>query len=357
VWQLFRSGQFGQQELLLASGKAGDAPGNIFSVDLGKYLPPKPPALPAVYLIRVTPGTKPVLPGSSKTVYVPAKAVGPPSNDVVITYSAVVTPGVEFKIFEIYQNMTFLLDSIHMIEDQTGGGAEEFHIAGFVQESLPAGSAQAGSQEKFGPYFREIDPDGLRTKWLSHWSSFSLNKPDSPEWPRAYTVVISVMEEDDGGSLNEWESIVWDVAQEMVNGDVNQDIRDFLQEEFKDFVGDNVDQIIQSGGQIAQTIASLIGSATSAIVGMIVAAAALVISDIISGMGDDYYGTEVFVFVLPTNITDFVESLPGQAIAGGYQLETDNLVFQGYTSWPEAAAWDGMVEVLFHWEFSGKYQS
>ena len=40
------------------------------------------------------------------------------------------------------------------------------------------------------------------------------------------------------------------------------------------------------------------------IIGMVVMAAALVISDIISGMSDDYYGTEAFVFVLPTNITD-----------------------------------------------------
>lgn len=360
VWQLFQSGQSGQQEVLLASGKAGNAPGSIFGINLGKYLSPNPPDVPAVYLIRVTPGTKTkVAQGTSpgQTGKVPGKAVGPPSNDVVITYTAVVTPGVQFQIFEVYQTATFMLESIHMVEDQTGGGSEEFHVAGFVQESFPASSAQPSGQKKFGPFFAELHPDGPRTKSLSHSSSFFLDKPDAPEWPRAYTVVISVLEEDDGGSLNEWESNVWDIAQEAVSGEVNQVIRDYLEEKFKDYVGDNIGQIIQSGGQIAQTIASLIGTATSAIVGMIVAAAALVIADIISGMEDDYYGTEVFVFVLPTNITDYVKSLPGQAIAGGYQLDTEALEFKGYTSWPEAAAFDGIVEVFFHWEFTNKGQS
>jgi hypothetical protein len=357
VWQLFKSGG-GNQEVLLASGKAGDAPGSIFKIDLGDYLPPNPPDAPGVYRIRVTPGTKPKLgSGPGKTGKAPGKAVGPPSNDVVITYSANVPPGVEFQIFDIYQTATFELEMIHMIEDQTGGGAEEFHIAGFVQETFPASSAQQGGQHQFGPFYAELDPDGPHTKKLPHSSSFSLNKPDTPEWPRAYTVVISVLEEDDGGILNEWESSVWNIAQDALGGDVNQIIEEVLEEQFQEFIGDNIGQIIQAGGQIAQTIAALIGTATSAIAGMIVAAAAFVIADIISGMGDDYYGTEVFVFVLPTNITDFVKSLPGQPITGGYLLDTQSLGFQGSTSWPEATAWDGFVKVSFHFEFTDKAQS
>ena len=85
-----------------------------------------------------------------------------------------------------------------------------------------------------------------------------------------------------------------------------------------------------------------------------VAAAALVISDIVSGMDDDYYGTKVFVLGLPTNITDFIHSLPGHAIPGGFELESSGLGFQGSTSWPEATAWDGEVVVRFHWEFTNK---
>ena len=84
-------------------------------------------------------------------------------------------------------------------------------------------------------------------------------------------------------------------------------------------------------------------------------ASALVISDIVSGMGDDFYGTEVFVFVLPTSITDFVNSLPGEPTAGGFQLDTDHLTFRGHSSWPEATLFDGMVRVYFHWEFHDRY--
>ena len=38
-------------------------------------------------------------------------------------------------------------------------------------------------------------------------------------------------------------------------------------------------------------------------------------------------------------------------------MDFEALTFKGYTSWPEATAWDGMVEVFFHWEFTNKGQS
>jgi hypothetical protein len=341
VWQIFHAGQ--QNEVLLGSGHATDAPVGIFTIDLGDFLPANPPNVPAVYRIRVTPGTKPKIvqgPSQGQSGKAPGKAVGPPSNDVVITYSAVVAPGVQFEIFEIYQTATFVLGSIHMIEDQNGPGTEEFHVAGFVQETFPASSAEVGGQKKFGPFYAELDPDGPTAKNLSHSSSFFLSKPDAAEWPRAYTAVISVLEEDDGGTFNDWQSSVWAMADDALSGEVSQLVRDLLEEKFKDYVGDNIGQLIQAGGQAAQTIASLIGSTTGSIVGMVVAAAALIISDIISGMQDDYYGTEVFALVLPTNITDFIHTLDGQPIAGGYRLDSETLVFKGYTSWPEATAWD-----------------
>src|SRR5262245_61204252 len=99
VWQLFRSGMIGQNLVLLGSGKAGNAPGSIFSINLAKYLPAKPPDLPAVYKIRVIPGTNPQTvqkKGQGAPKGIPGKAVGPPSNDVVITYSAGPLPTVEF---------------------------------------------------------------------------------------------------------------------------------------------------------------------------------------------------------------------------------------------------------------------
>ena len=359
VWQLFHAGS-GKQEVLLGSGIAGKAPGSIFSINLANYLPSAPPSAPAVYRIRVTPGTNPkVVPGPAEDEFlqVPGKAVGPPSNDVVITYSAIVTPGVQFQIYDIYHKATFMLESIHMVEDQNGPGTEEFHVAGFVQESFPASSTETGEQKGFGPFYAELDPDGPRTKNLPHAADFYLSDPSTPEWPRTFSVVISILEEDDGGSLNEWESTIWTVADAAASGELGQAIRDYIEEKFKDFIGDNIGQLINAGGQMAQELVALITSTIGGIIGMVVAAAALVISDIISGMSDDYYGTEAFVFVLPTNITDYVHTLAGQHIAGGFQLDTESLEFRGYTSWPEAALFDGVVDVFFHWELTNKRQS
>jgi len=116
VWQLFHSGN--GPEVLLGSGIAGKAPGGIFTINLGNYLPSGPPYSPAVYRIRVTPGTNPTMKfgaaqgqGPGK---VPGKAVGPPSNDVVITYSAVVTPIVDFR-------RKFALANFAVISQQRNG--------------------------------------------------------------------------------------------------------------------------------------------------------------------------------------------------------------------------------------------
>jgi hypothetical protein len=349
VWQLFRS-LSGQQEVLLGTGHAGAAPGGIFSINLAQFLSPSVPYVPRVYRIRVTPSTAP------KGRLVP-KAVGPPSNDVIITYSSTITPPVTFEIFEIYHHASFVLESIYMVEDQNGSGSEQFHVAGLVQESLPASSGQPGAQSKFGPFFAELDPDGPRSKDLSQSATFFMNKPSDPEWPRSYTTIISVLEEDDGGSLSEWQSSVWDIANEMASGAVGQAIKDYLQDHFKEYIGDNLGQIIHDGGEFAQMLINLIASTVGAFIGMVVAAAALVISDIVSGMSDDYYGTEAFVLVLPTNITDWVDTLPGALVPGGYRLDTEVLEFRGYTSWPEATAFDGVVDVYFHWEFGDKGMS
>jgi hypothetical protein len=360
TWQLFQVGQSGKKEILLGSGIAGNAPGGIFTINLANYLASTPPAVPAVYRIRVTPGTKPKTvpgPAEGEVIQIPGKPVGPPSNDVVITYSSIVAPNVEFEIFEIYQTATFMLESIYMVEDQNGSGAEEFHVAGFVQESFPISSSELGQQKKFGPVFAQLDIDGPRSKSLAQAEDFFLSNPSTPEWPRVYSVVISVLEEDDGGSLNDWESSIWTVADEMASGEIGQAISDYLEENFKEYIGDNLGNLIHEGAEFAQMLGSLIASTTAGVISMVIAAAALVISDIISGMSDDYYGTEAFILVLPTNITDYVHSLPGQPIAGGFQLDSESLEFKGYTSWPEASAFDGIVDVFFHWEFSNKGQS
>ena len=360
VWQLFRTGQSGQTDVLLATGNAGKAPGAIFTIDLGKHLPSSPPDVQATYLIRVTPKTATkVVQGSTpgQTGKSFGKAVGPPSNDVVITYSAITSPGLKFNIFDIYHAVYFNLDSFEMIQDQVGPGVEEFHVSGFVQE-IVANSSEPVEQRFFGPKSFDIDPDGDRTKYWGSWEGYFLPKPDVPGWPRAYIGAFSVLEEDDGGSLSEWQSQVAAIAEAMVDGEVSQEVKDFLEEQFKDYIGDNIGQIItQVGSQVAETVLLIISETILGVVGAVVAAATFVISAIVSGMGDEFYGTQPFVFVLPTNITDYVHSLPGQSIAGGYRLDAEALDFKGSTSWPEATPYDGRVRLWFYWQFGLKEQS
>jgi hypothetical protein len=364
VWQLFRVGKSGQ-EVHLASGPAGQAPGGTFDINLGTYLPPDPPVLPAVYRVRVTPGTNTKMaPGVMKGhagPKIPGKAVGLPSDPVVITYTGIITPPVEFPLFEIYTRLWFTLGSIYLVKDQIGPGAEEFHIAGFVHESLPTSSTQKGTQEKFGKFYAELpDPDGSHEKQLSHASIFYLNSPSTPEWPRAYTVVISVLEEDDGGSLNDWQATVWAVAKDVISGELGKAIPDWLDEYIKEHLGEEWREYvhigIHAGGEVAQVIGAIIGSVASGIAGMVIAHAAFVVANIIAGMADDYYGTEVSTFVLPTNTTEYVHSLPGQVTTdGGFELETpDGFSMSGHTQWPDAAPTDGLIDITFHWELAGK---
>ena len=130
-----------------------------------------------------------------------------------------------FDIFEIYQTAWFVLESLEMVVDQDGSGTEEFHVAGFVQETFGTSSALSGEQKKFGPFYAPIDPNGPHTKGLALALPFYLSPPGTPEWPRIFTVVISVLEEDDGGTINDWQSNLWTVAQAAASGDIAQNLR------------------------------------------------------------------------------------------------------------------------------------
>jgi hypothetical protein len=198
-----------------------------------------------------------------------------------------------------------------------------------------------------------LDPDGPRSKNFYYYPAiFNLPYPDAPNWPRVYAGAISVIEEDDGNSLNAWESDLWQIAHQSLNGDIAKNVTDYLEDKFKDYLRNNVSEIIHDAVHLAQALVSIILSAVSAVVGMIVAAAALVVADIVSGAADDFYGTQAFAFVLPTSLTDYVEGLSGQPIQNGYSLTAESLVFRGASSWPEATSWDGEVEVFHHFEFT-----
>jgi hypothetical protein len=213
-----------------------------------------------------------------------------------------------------------------------------------------------GAQNKFGVgggFYAVLDPDGPR--WANFFYApaiYNLPYPDAPNWPRVYTGAISVLEEDDGGSLNDWESELWNIAQQSLSGDIADNVTNYLEEKFKDYLRNNTTELIHDTVHLAQAIATIVASAQAGIAGLVIAAAALVIADIFSGAADDFYGMQVFVFSLPTSAADYIEGLPGEPLDNGYRLADESLAFRGATSWPEATAWDGMVEVIFHWEFT-----
>jgi len=350
-WHLLRLG--GQSPVILASGVAGDAPHGIFSIDFRKYLPTKPPQTPTVYHVRVLPRKKPPVVtglqlGGGAGTEVAANAVGPWSKPVFIIHAKTDAPPQTFDFPEVYREARFYLDSLYMVEDQTGPGSEEFHLAGFVQESFATGS---GKQVRFGPHYAVLDPDGPREKKFGHRATFHLNNPDQPEWPRSYAVVITIMEEDAGDEIADWQKELWKVADDILSSEIADMVSAYLEEYRDELIGKG----ISWAGQTVQ-VASMIASETSAAIGgTIAAAAAMVIAAVVAGMDDDYYGTQAAVLVLPTNLTDYVKGLAGQPRAdGGFRLEGEKMRFYGYTSYPSAAAFDGICEVRIHWELRGQ---
>ena len=357
LWKLTRV--VGDTQQLLATGVAGDAPGGIFSIDFGDYISPEPPEQGAVYHVRVLPRKKKTAvnlgsqsvgaDATGKGGYkLAAKAVGPWSLPVIITYEKNESPPQKFEFHDLYRKAKFRLGSIHMVEDQWGPGAEEFHIAGFVQENFPISAGKTGKRVKF-KHYAELDPDGPRDENLGSTHTFHLNNPDQPEWPRSYTTVITIMEEDGGDDLAEWESDIWQISNDMLHGQIADMVGDYL-EEYKDEL---IKQGIHMGAEAVQLIANLATSTAGAIVGMVGAAAAMIISSIILDMEDDFYGVEAATLVLPTNDTEFVDSL-GSSLS-------EKIKFCGAPSAISAGeyrgcrgVYDGVVEVGIRWEFSEK---
>jgi hypothetical protein len=359
VWELVRKGDFGAKDVHIAYGLAGDAPGQVFTIDFAKYLPPSPGVLGSRYVVRVTPGTAPHFVTSSSDSHAgkakkPGKAVGPPSNDVKVIYSPVGPPPTEFEFVDCYTHLQFLLGSLKLVKDQVGAGSEEFYVAGFVHETLGGTQAMDGGHENHGPFYRVLDPDGPTKASLNSSTLFTLSPPSTDIWPLIYTTMFSILEVDGGSSLGEWQSAVWEIADLLISPQVGDFVNEYLQEHYSEYL-DDLGQAVQSSAQLAQFIASLIGEAIAGIAGLVIVAAAFVIGGIIAGSTDDYYGTEFRVLVVPSPAVDIVHMLPGSVDADGdYVLDPVKVNFYGATSYPEAASWDGKVQVDWAWTFYGK---
>ncbi len=385
-WELKQAATGQLRERVLATGTTGmdmSKPGSqgFFEIDFAKYLPPKPPTLGAArYTVRIKP-----LPQQRREAQkvAPGGKIGPPSNApkitpvgppkepdgvgpwstyVVIHYGFSTTPPQTFH--DVYRRVHLYLDSIYLVEDQYGPGAEEFSVDGFVQSYSPSG---AGNQYRLGGFAR-LDPDGPRLHRYGGRVTFDL--PSAGDFPRAYTVVLSILERDDGGMWGDWQQALWKVAREALSNEIELAMKERLTEIREKMVNDVNAETMKAA--IEAFKAAMTDDYLAALLKMF---AQFIISAIEGGLPDDYYGTEVITFVMPTNRADVVQNsvafwvshtgespevegthaLTGQLLNDGqFRVKPKVVRFYGQPSYPEAGAFDGKVDVTMHWAFTNR---
>jgi hypothetical protein len=357
TWGLFREGSQGEQLVLLQTGSAGDAPAGLFEINLGKYLPPTPPDVPTVYRVEVQPATKMrYAPGA--TAALPGKkilgeAVGLPSNPVWITYTSVQPdpPFKNFRVLEVFRTLDFHMGSINMREASQEVGAEQFFTTGFIQEYFTSGP---GDQVSDLGGFAELGSDGPWSAQLGGLARFRLNNPDQPEWPRAYILVMSVLEHDDGGALDEWSAMMANLAWDFLYGAVRAEVTNYLEQVVNEYLGETLDDFNPNVPDFTSITTMIILNVASSMGAMVAVASAAVAFYLIFGISDDYYGTDASVLFLPSNIAEVVARIPGDIVPGiGYRFRTDPMKFMGPPAWLGVSSTDGCVEIDFKWDASG----
>lgn len=377
VWAVFDS----HTGKTVASGLAGNGKQGVFRVYFKKFLPSKPPNTPKRYHIQVFPYPAPPPEGRrfSKSVSTPKlmlattaevfkkKAVGEPSPPLQITYLKSYAPDQTFNIFDVYRKLDLHLDYIEMISESCESGTEEFHITGFVQEESGyfAGNPLTGEEPtgeqtlyKLRHHFETINPDAHRKKWLGGWErQYHLQNPDSEFYPKVFTVVFSVMEEDSGESVARWIRYLWSKAEGRIRRDIHAHVYTAVKELFGYITDILLKEIIEKFKLVARLVDAIASALSSFIVGMVIEAIAVIVKQIIEGTADDYHGTAAIILVLPTNMVEYINSLPGKAVGGRYILERQkSKQMLGPPCPGGASSWDGSVQLAIHWELKGKEQ-
>ena len=348
---------------VVASGTATNAPGGTFSIDFRPYLPQTPPHDPRLYHVRVYPRTakhiikeQGATPGSGSYKQA-ATIVGAPSPPVAVFYAASDRKPQVFDFPVVYLKMDFHLDHIEMIEDQFGPGAEEFHIAGFIKEV--GGTSGQGAYHKIGPTQATLDPDGNRKhNFVGLSYPFQLGYPSTTQWPRVYTVVLTMMEEDGGEEIGEWLAKFWDMTEDILKDAIS----DYVRESIEEMAEELIEEVLISSAENAAIASGVAAGIASGIAAVVVYVAAEIISAIIADMEDDYYGTKPFVVLLASNRTDNVTAFAGPYQLSG-QLQSDGSYilaqkgrFYGAPGKGSASAFDGVVELAWHWRLSQAQQ-
>jgi hypothetical protein len=349
---------------VIASGFATKAPGGDFRIDFTQYLPPTPPQTPRSYHVRVYPRTSKKIvkdqgatPGGG-SFKESSKIVGQPSFPVTITYAASSQEPTTFDFATVYLKLDFHFDHIEMIQDQSGPGDEEFHIAGFIREV--AGKTAAGGYHKIGPVQVTIDPRGDRKHTFPNlWYPFALSYPDTAHWPRVYSVVFTIMEEDGGEQIGEWLALLWDAAE----GILKEKIEDAVKEALEEMTEELIEEVLVASTEGAEIAAGLAGAVASAIAAVVVYVIGEIIAAIIADMQDDFYGAKAFVMMLASNRLGQVTALAGGKQLSGQVQPDGSLVmaqtkgrFYGAPGANSASAFDGIVELGWHWRLSQAQQ-
>ncbi len=386
-WELRGPVGPGGANKVLASGYDGDDTnamgiGGTFRISLHGLLPAQAPKGAEVYHVRVLPLGRPsrfasvaasqgfVNLGQAPPVeHVAPEGIGAWSEPAVIRYGTDFRQGPqELDIRSVYRKAHFYLDWFRLAEDQTGPGDEEYHLSGFILEHTPNG---AGVPVQLGPYSFTLDPDDRSQHRLGKQATFNLNYTD---WPRTITAVISVLEEDDGGLMNDWHAALAEIATDLVHGAVAADLRSFLEEVREEIAEMQAQVAAELAAELAAYISALIaGTVREIITAWIALVVAWILANIRVAAVDDFYGMRVYGMLLPSNEVDTIvaSELPDIFVQGGppssggrfagsvqpdgsFRLEQTVLQLLGEGGALEGSPVDGIVEVAMHWEFSDR---
>jgi hypothetical protein len=317
-----------------------------------------------------------VSPGRSGTK-VPAQEIGSWSPPVVITYVQSDIPGTSFDFPEVYREVTLVLDEIVLVDDQYGSGREEYYIAGFVQElfrecsDAPGGQCRfsiPGKQVRFGPdvgadldcdnqrpYFRCLNPPAASDFGIFHtyyhephrWTFRLSSQPGT--WPRRYAVALSLLEEDAGGSVAAWDAGLGELGEAVEVGEILKMSESAIEQYLSEHAADAI-RFVADGVRTAALAAGASAGAVT-VAGAAVAVVAYVVIAIIEDMEDDYYGTRMGTLVLSSNRVDEIHALDGTQRGDTFVLAPQSLRFKGPPPSGSASAFDGVVDIVYHWEF------
>ncbi|MGD2068568.1 MAG: hypothetical protein PVI57_07765 [Gemmatimonadota bacterium] len=294
--------------------------GGSFTLDMADYMPPGTPDPTREYHLRVLPLATPAAGPSigrhtgHSLVVLADHEPAPPAGVGAWSAPAIVLVGVDcrspgtvfdFKEIDYYRKARVQVDWFRVDADQPGPGDEEYHLRAFVVKHTPVvGSTPLGT---FGAFLQVAEGD--ESRHTLNWKSYvhDLDAPVSPRWPQSFTVALSVLEEDAGDELDEWEEAMADLARAALEGEVAAEIQAFL--------NDLADELAEASEELKESlkeeflayVGAIIGAAAASAVAAIVAFAAGIIQAFArAGALDDHYGIEVLVFTLATNDAQYV---------------------------------------------------